>query len=236
MADQIEYRIYGNDLQIVEVELDPGEAARGEVGTMMYMDEGIEMQTSTGGGVFKGLKRMFAGETFFISSFLNNSSRVQNVAFAATYPGKVIPIDLKKEGGSFICQKDAFLCAAAGIEVEVAFTKRFGSGLFGGEGFILQRLEGDGLAFIHSGGTTVERKLKQDEKLIVDTGCLVGLSESIDYDIKFVGGFKNALFGGEGLFLAEVRGPGTVFLQSLPFSRLVDRIVAAVNFRTHDQG
>lgn len=236
MADQIEYKIHGDDLQIVEVELDPGEAARGEVGTMMYMDEGIEMQTSTGGGIFKGLKRMFTGESFFISSFLNSSNDIQRVGFAATYPGKVIPIDLKEEGGSFLCQKDAFLCAAAGIEVEVAFTKRFGSGLFGGEGFILQRLTGDGLAFMHSGGTSIERKLQPGEKLVVDTGCLVGLSESVDYNIKFVGGFKNALFGGEGLFLAEVTGPGKVYLQSLPFSRLVDRIVAAVDFRTHDQG
>lgn len=236
MADQIEYLIHGDDLQIVEVELDPKEAVRGEIGTMMYMDNGIEMQTSTGGGVFKGLKRMFTGESFFISSFLNNSGKVQKVGFAATYPGKVVPIDLKEEGGSFLCQKDAFLCAAAGIEVEVAFTKRFGSGLFGGEGFILQRLTGDGMAFMHSGGTSIKRELSSGEKLIVDTGCLVGLSESIDYNIKFVGGFKNALFGGEGLFLAEVTGPGTVYLQSLPFSRLVDRIAAAVNVSHGDRG
>lgn len=236
MADQIDYKIHGDDLQIVEVELDPGEAARGEIGTMMYMDEGIVMQTSTGGGIFKGLKRMFTGESFFISSFLNNSKKAQHVGFAATYPGKVIPVDLKKEGGSFLCQKDAFLCAASGIEIEVAFTKRFGSGLFGGEGFILQRLKGDGLAFIHAGGTFIERKLRGREKLMVDTGCLVGLSESVDYNIKFVGGFKNALFGGEGLFLAELGGPGTVYLQSLPFSRLVDRIVAAAHIRRTDQG
>lgn len=236
MADQIEYKIHGNDLQIVEVELDPNEAVRGEIGTMMYMDEGIEMQTSTGGGIFKGLKRMVTGESFFISSFLNNSGKKQKVSFAATYPGKVIPIDLEEEGGSFLCQKDAFLCAAAGIEVEVAFTKRFGSGLFGGEGFILQRLTGNGLAFMHSGGTSIKRKLNPGEKLIVDTGCLVGLSESVDYDIRFIGGFRNALFGGEGLFLAEVTGPGTVYLQSLPFSRLVDRIAAAVTVRYNDQG
>ena len=236
MADKIEYVIHGDELQIVEIELDPQEAVRGEIGTMMYMDEGIEMQTSTGGGIFKGLKRMVTGESFFISSFLNNTGRALKVGFAATYPGKVIPIDLNEQQGSFLCQKDAFLCAAAGIEVEVAFTKRFGSGLFGGEGFILQRLMGDGMAFIHSGGTSVERKLVRGEKLVVDTGCLVGLSESVDYDIKFVGGFKNALFGGEGLFLAEVSGPGTVYLQSLPFSRLVDRIVAAVNTSHSDRG
>lgn len=236
MADRIEYLIYGDDLQIVEIELDPGEAVRGEIGTMMYMDEGIEMQTSTGGGIFKGLKRIITGESFFISSFLNNTGRKKKVSFAATYPGKVIPIDLEEEGGSFLCQKDAFLCAAAGIDVEVAFTKRFGSGLFGGEGFILQRLAGDGLAFMHSGGTSIKRQLKTGEKLIVDTGCLVGLSESVDYDIRFIGGFKNALFGGEGLFLVEVTGPGTVYMQSLPFSRLVDRIAAAVNVSYSDQG
>lgn len=236
MADRIEYLIYGDDLQIVEIELDPGEAVRGEIGTMMYMDDGIEMQTSTGGGIFKGLKRIITGESFFISSFLNNTGRKKKVSFAATYPGKVIPIDLEEEGGSFLCQKDAFLCAAAGIDVEVAFTKRFGSGLFGGEGFILQRLAGDGLAFMHSGGTSIKRQLKTGEKLIVDTGCLVGLSESVDYDIRFIGGFKNALFGGEGLFLVEVTGPGTVYMQSLPFSRLVDRIAAAVNVSNSDQG
>ncbi len=236
MAHEIEYIIHGDELQIVEIELDPKEAVRGEIGTMMYMDEGIEMQTSTGGGIFKGLKRMVTGESFFISSFLNNTGRTRKVGFAASYPGKVIPIDLNKQQGSFLCQKDAFLCAAAGIEVEIAFTKRFGSGLFGGEGFILQRLMGDGMAFIHSGGTSVERKLERGEKLVVDTGCLVGMSESVDYDINFVGGFKNALFGGEGLFLAEVGGPGTVYLQSLPFSRLVDRIVAAVNVSHSDRG
>ncbi|MDX1586717.1 MAG: TIGR00266 family protein [Balneolaceae bacterium] len=236
MADQIDYIIHGDDLQIVEVELDPDEAVRGEIGTMMYMDDGIEMQTSTGGGIFKGFKRLVTGESFFISTFLNNSAQKKKVSFAATYPGKVIPIDIEQEGGSFLCQKDAFLCAAAGIEVEVAFTKRFGSGLFGGEGFILQRLTGNGMAFMHSGGTSVERKLRAGEKLIVDTGCLVGLSESVDYDIRFVGGFKNALFGGEGLFLAEVSGPGTVYLQSLPFSRLVDRIAAAVNVTHNDRG
>ena len=236
MADQIDYIIHGDDLQIVEVELDPDEAVRGEIGTMMYMDDGIEMQTSTGGGIFKGFKRLVTGESFFISTFLNNSAQKKKVSFAATYPGKVIPIDIEQEGGSFLCQKDAFLCAAAGIEVEVAFTKRFGSGLFGGEGFILQRLTGNGMAFMHSGGTSVERKLRAGEKLIVDTGCLVGLSESVDYDIRFIGGFKNALFGGEGLFLAEVSGPGTVYLQSLPFSRLVDRIAAAVNVTHNDRG
>jgi uncharacterized protein (TIGR00266 family) len=166
----------------------------------MYMDDGIEMQTSTGGGLFRGLKRMVTGESFFITSFLNNGQGKQKVAFAAPYPGKVIPLDLSVMGSSFICQKDSFLCAASGIEVEVAFTKRLGAGIFGGEGFILQRLEGDGLAFVHAGGTIIERTLMSAETLRVDTGCLVAFSPSIDYDIKFVGGFRNALFGGEGFF------------------------------------
>lgn len=235
MADEIAYQIIGDDLQVVEVELDSGEAARGEVGTMMYMDEGIEMQTSTGGGIFKGLKRKLTGETFFISSFKNTADSAQKVGFSASYPGKVIPIDLQQEDGSFLCQKDAFLCAAMGVEIKVAFTKRFGSGFFGGEGFVLQRLTGDGMAFIHAGGTCIKRELEKGEKLRVDSGCLVALSESVDYGIKFVGGFRNALFGGEGLFLAQLEGPGTVYLQSLPFSRLVDRIVAASTVSSDDE-
>jgi uncharacterized protein (TIGR00266 family) len=231
MADVIDYQIYGDDMQMVEIELDPGEAVRAEAGTMMYMDDGIEMQTSTGGGLFRGLKRMVTGESFFITSFLNNGQGKQKVAFAAPYPGKVIPLDLSVMGSSFICQKDSFLCAASGIEVEVAFTKRLGAGIFGGEGFILQRLEGDGLAFVHAGGTIIERTLMSAETLRVDTGCLVAFSPSIDYDIKFVGGFRNALFGGEGLFFARLNGPGKVFLQSLPFSRLADRVLAAARFQ-----
>lgn len=231
MADVIDYQIYGDDMQMVEVELDPGEAVRAEAGTMMYMDDGIEMQTSTGGGLFRGLKRMVTGESFFITSFLNNGQGKQRVAFAAPYPGKVIPLDLSAMGGSFICQKDSFLCAASGIEVEVAFTKRLGAGIFGGEGFILQRLEGDGLAFVHAGGTIIERTLMSTETLRVDTGCLVAFSPTIDYDIKFVGGFRNALFGGEGLFFVKLNGPGKVFLQSLPFSRLADRVLAAARFQ-----
>lgn len=229
MADDVVHRIIGDDLQVVELELDPGEASRGEIGTMMYMDEGIEMQTSTGGGIFKGLKRVFTGESFFISSFKNTTDTIQNVGFSAAYPGKIIAIDLEEENGSFLCQKDAFLCSAAGIEIKVAFNKRFGSGFFGGEGFVLQRLQGDGMVFIHAGGTCIKRTLGEGEKLRVDTGCLAALSESIDFKIKFVGGFRNALFGGEGLFLAQLEGPGTVYLQSLPFSRLADRIISAAN-------
>jgi len=230
MADVIDYEIYGDDMQIVEVELDPGEGIRAEAGAMMYMEEGIEMQTSTGGGLFKGFKRMLTGESFFITTFLNNGNGKKHVAFGAPYPGKIIPLDLGQLGGRFLCQKDAFLCAARGIEIEVAFTKKIGAGLFGGEGFILQRLEGDGLAFVHAGGTIIEKELKSGERLKVDTGCLVAFAPTVDYDIQFVGGFKNALFGGEGMFLAHMAGPGHVYLQSLPFSRLADRIYAAARF------
>ncbi len=231
MADVIDYKIYGDDMQLVEIELDPQEGVRAEAGAMMYMSDGVEMQTSTGGGPFKGFKRMITGESFFITTFLNNGKDKARVAFGAPYPGKIIPLDLSKLGGTFLCQKDAFLCAARGIEIEIAFTKRFGAGLFGGEGFILQRLVGEGLAFVHAGGTIIKRELASGETLRVDTGCLVAFAPSVDYDIQFVGGFKNALFGGEGIFLAKLRGPGTVYLQSLPFSRLADRIYAAARFK-----
>lgn len=227
MADVIDYKVYGDDLQMVEIGLDPGEAVRAEAGTMLYMEDGIEMQTSTGGGLFKGLKRMVTGESFFITSFLNQGQVRRHVAFAAPYPGKIIPLDLSQLGGRFFVQKDGFLCAAQGIEIEIAFTKKLGAGIFGGEGFILQRLEGDGLAFVHAGGTIIEKELADGETLRVDTGCLVAFSTTVDYDIKFIGGFKNVLFGGEGLFFAKLTGPGKVYLQSLPFSRLADRIIQA---------
>jgi uncharacterized protein (TIGR00266 family) len=231
IVDIIDYKIFGDDMQIVEIELDPGEGIRAEAGAMTYMDDEIEMQTSTGGGLFKGFKRMVTGESFFITTFLNNGRGKKHVAFGAPYPGKIIPLELDKLGGSFLCQKDAFLCAARGIEIEVAFTKKMGTGLFGGEGFILQRLEGEGRAFVHAGGTIIKRELRAGETLRVDTGCLVAFSPSVNYDIQFIGGFKNALFGGEGLFLAKVTGPGIVYLQSLPFSRLADRIFAAAGFQ-----
>lgn len=231
MADRIDYQIFGDDLQLVEIELDPGEGVRAEAGTMTYMENGIEMQTGTGGGIFKGLKRIVTGESFFITSFLNHGNIRSRVAFAAPYPGKVIPVELPAFNGRFICQKDSFLCAAQGTEIEIAFTRRIGAGLFGGEGFILQRLEGDGLAFIHAGGTIIEKDLAPGQSLRVDTGCIVGFSTTVDYDIQFIGGFKNALFGGEGIFLARLNGPGKVYLQSLPFSRLADRIMAAAGSR-----
>ncbi|MFN2149166.1 MAG: TIGR00266 family protein [Anaerolineales bacterium] len=235
MADIIDYKIYGDDLQLVEIELDPGEGVRAEAGTMTYMDDGIQMQTSTGGGIFKGLQRAITGESFFITSFINTGDGKQRAAFAASYPGKIIPIELSDFGGRILCQKDSFLCAAQGVEIEVAFTKRLGAGVFGGEGFILQRLHGDGRVFVHAGGTIIERDLARDEVLRVDTGCLVAFAETVDYDIQFIGGFRNALFGGEGLFLARMTGPGKVYLQSLPFSRLADRVLAAARFQKVDE-
>ncbi|MCD4827894.1 MAG: TIGR00266 family protein [Candidatus Cloacimonetes bacterium] len=226
MADVIDYKLLGSELQLVEVTLDPGEAVRAEVGAMTYMDDGIAMDTGTGGGLMKGFKRLLAGESFFITTYMNQAQSRRRIAFAAPYPGKILPIDLGAIGGRFICQKDSFLCAAQGIEIEVSFTKKFGAGLFGGEGFILQQLTGDGLAFVHAGGTLIERELEPGEKLFVDTGCLVGFTPTVTYNIQTVGGIKNKLFGGEGLFLATLSGPGKVWLQSLPFSRLADRINA----------
>ena len=226
MADEIDYKIHGEDLQLVEIFLDPNEAVYAEAGAMVIMEQGIEMKTGTGGGLFSGLKRMISGEGFFITHFVNTAQKRAAVAFSAPYPGRIIPINLS-ETGTFLCQKDAFLCSAAGIDISVSFTRKLGAGIFGGEGFILQKLQGDGLAFLHAGGTILRRSLEKGQTLRVDAGCLVGFTEQVDYDIVFVGGFTNALFGGEGLFLAQVTGPGTVFLQSQPFSRLADRIIAA---------
>lgn len=235
MADVIDYNIIGDDMQLVEIELDPGEGVRAEAGAMMYMEPGIEMQTSSGAGsvgsaLFKGFKRMLTGESFFITTFVHGGQGKGHVAFGAPYPGKIIPVDLGQFGGSILCQKDSFLCAAKGIEIEVAFTRKIGAGLFGGEGFILQRLQGDGMAFVHAGGAIIRKELAAGQTLRVDTGCLVAFAPTVEYDIQFVGGFKNALFGGEGLFMATVTGPGVVYLQSLPFSRLADRISAAAAF------
>jgi len=228
MADTIDYKLYGSDLQLVEIELDPGEGVRAEAGTMTYMEDGIEMQTQAEGGFFGSFKRMLSGESFFITTFANQGLRKSKVGFAAPYPGKIIAIDLNKVGGTFLCQRDSFVCAAKGVEVEVEFTKRLGSGFFGGEGFLLQRLSGNGLAFIHAGGAIVPKRLGAGETLRVDTGCIVGFETSVSYDISFIGGFRNALFGGEGLFLATLEGPGRVFLQSLPFSRLAARIASTL--------
>jgi len=235
--DEIDFYLRGDDMQFVEIELDPGEAAIGEAGSMMYMEDGIQMDTVFGdasaqqGGVFGMLlgagKRLVTGESLFTTVYTNKGQRKKKVAFAAPYTGKIIPFDLKKYGGMMICQKDAFLCAAKGVSLDIAFQKKLGTGFFGGEGFIMQKLEGDGLAFAHSGGTVLERTLTPGEVLRVDTGCVVAYTSNVDFDIQFVGGIKTALFGGEGLFFAVLRGPGTVWLQSLPFARLASRIFAA---------
>jgi uncharacterized protein (TIGR00266 family) len=225
-AHDIEYEILGDDMQAVVVVLDPGEAVQAEAGAMMFMEDGILMNTETGGGVMKGLKRMLAGESFFITSFLNRAGEKRRVAFAAPYPGRVLALNLR-ETGPVLCQRDAYLCSAYGIDISVAFTRRLGAGFFGGEGFILQRLTGDGLAFVHAGGFLVERRLCPGELLRVDTGCLAAFQEGVDYDIEPVTGLKTAFFGGEGLFFAVLRGPGAVYLQTLPFSRMADRVLAA---------
>jgi uncharacterized protein (TIGR00266 family) len=234
---EVEFEIFGDDMQFVEVELDPQEATVAEAGAMMFMDDGIEMETIFGdgsqqqGGFLGSLvgagKRLLTGESLFMTVFVNGGSAKKRVAFGAPYPGKVVPIYLPDVGGSLVTQKDSFLCAAKGVSIGIAFQKRIGAGLFGGEGFIMQKLEGDGMAFVHAGGTLAERTLAAGETLRVDTGCIVGFQPSIEYDVKFVGGIKSALFGGEGLFFATLRGPGKVWLQSLPFSRLADRIFAA---------
>lgn len=235
---EIDYRIYGEEMQFVEVELDPMEAAVAEAGGMMYMDDGIQMETIFGdgsqqqrsgllGALMGAGKRLLTGESLFMTVFQNRGQGKRRVAFGAPYPGKIIAVHLHEIGGELLAQKDSFLCAAKGVSLGIAFTKRFGAGLFGGEGFILQRLQGDGLAFIHAGGTILQRDLAPGELLRVDTGCIVAFQPSVAYDIQLVGGIKTALFGGEGLFFATLRGPGRVWLQSLPLSRLAGRIYAA---------
>ena len=235
--DEVDYKIFGDDMQYVEVELDPGEATVAEAGGMMYMEDGIEMETvfgdgsQRGGGFLDALvgagKRLLIGESLFMTVFINRTTQKKRVAFAAPYPGKIVAIHLAEIGGELITQKDSFLAAAKGVSIGIAFQKRFGVGLFGGEGFIMERLQGDGWAFVHAGGTLMERTLASGETLRVDTGCIVGFQPSVDYDIEFVGRIKSALFGGEGVFFATLRGPGRVWLQSLPFSRMADRIVAS---------
>ena len=231
---ELEYELIGDDMQIVEIELDPGETVVAEAGTMNYMEDGITFEAKMGdgsqpsSGLFGKLmnagQRMLTGESIFLTHFTNSGTGKKRVAFAAPYPGKIIPMDMTRVGGELLCQKDAFLCAALGTQVGIAFTKRLGAGFFGGEGFILQRLRGDGLAFVHAGGTVIEKKLR-GEILRVDTGCIVAFTAGIDYDIQRAGNLKSMFFGGEGLFLATLSGTGTVYLQSLPFSRMADRIL-----------
>ncbi len=231
---KVDYKVIGDDIQIVEVELDPGETVIAEAGVMNYMDDGITFEAKMGdgskpdGGLFGKLmdagKRAITGESIFLTHFTNSGSGKKSVAFAAPYPGKIIPIDMTKVNGELLCQKDAFLCAALGTEVGIAFTKRLGVGFFGGEGFILQRLRGDGMAFVHAGGTIIKKKLNNDT-IRVDTGCIAAFTSGINYDIERAGSLKSMFFGGEGLFLATLSGTGVVLLQSLPFSRMADRIL-----------
>lgn len=234
---EIDYYLHGEDMQFVEIELDPGEAAIGEAGSMMYMEDGIEMDTIFGdgsaqqGGFFGKLvgagKRLITGESLFTTVYTHTGQGKKKVAFAAPYSGKIIPFDLQKYGGTLICQKDAFLCAAKGVSLGIAFQKKMRAGFFGGEGFIMEKLEGDGMAFAHAGGCVMERNLSVGEVLRIDTGCVVAYTPGVEFDIQYVGKIKTALFGGEGLFLAVLRGPGTVWIQSLPFERLASRIFAA---------
>ena len=233
---EVDYKVFGDDMQYVEIELDPGEAAVAEAGGMFYMEDGIAMETIFGDGsqqtsfvdaLLGAGKRLLIGESLFMTVFMNSSQQKKRVSFAAPYPGKIVPVKLSEVGGELIAQKDSFLAAAKGVSIGIAFQKRLGVGFFGGEGFIMERLQGDGWAFVHAGGTLNERTLAPGEILRVDTGCLVALQPTVDYDIQFVGNIKSALFGGEGLFFATLRGPGRVWLQSLPLSRMARRIVAA---------
>ncbi len=235
--DVVDFEIKGAEMQFVEVELDPGEAAVGEAGSMMFMDAGISMDTVFGdgsastGGLFGKLlgagKRLITGESLFTTVFTNQGHSKLRIAFAAPYPGKILPMDLHQLGGTLICQKDAFLCAAKGVSLGMYLQQKMSTGFFGGEGFIMQKLEGDGLAFVHAGGTVVQRDLQPGQTLLIDTGCVVAFTPNINFEIQYVGKIKTALFGGEGLFFAKVTGPGTVWLQSLPFSRLASRVFAA---------
>ncbi len=235
-AHEIDYNIFGEEMQYVEIELDPQESVVAESGSFMMMNDGVTMNTIFGDGtnqdkgilgkLFSAGKRLLTGESLFMTVFTNAGFGKKHVSFASPYPGKIIPIDLTEFNGKFICQKDAFLCAAQGVAIGIEFSKKLGRGLFGGEGFIMQKLEGDGMAFVHAGGTMSKKVLQPGEILRVDTGCIVGFTQTVDYDIEFVGGIKNSIFGGEGLFFAKLQGPGTVYIQSLPFSRLAGRVLA----------
>lgn len=238
-AHEVDYKLYGDDMQFVEIELDGDETVLAEAGAMMYMDEKIKMETifgdRSGSDKGKGLmgklmgagKRLLTGEGLFMTTFTNSQGGKAHVAFAAPYPGSIIPVDLQEMNGTIICQKDAFLCAAKGVSVGIHLNKKIGSGFFGGEGFIMQRLDGDGLAFLHAGGTIFKKKLSHGEKLRIDTGCLVAMTDRINFDIEFAGDIKSGLFGGEGLFFGTLSGEGEVWLQSLPFSRMADRVISA---------
>lgn len=244
---EIDYKIHGEELQFVEIELDPNETAIAESGAMMMMDDGIQMQTIFGDGstqqpigffgkLMSAGKRILTGESLFMTAFSNAGNGKRKVSFAAPYTGKIIPMDLQELGGTIIAQKDAFLCAAKGVSVGIHFQRRLGTGIFGGEGFIMQKLEGDGFAFLHAGGYVIEKELKHGEVLKVDTGCVVAYTPGVDFDIEFVRGIKNLVFGGEGLFFARLTGPGKVWIQSLPISRLASRIVAYGTYQRKEEG
>ena len=243
---EIDYFIKGEEMQLVEIELDPQETAIAEAGAFMYMDDGIKMETIFGDGseqkggfmgkLFNAGKRLLTGESLFMTAFTHTGHGKARVAFASPYPGKIIPMDLAQLGGKIICQKDSFLCAAKGVSVGIEFQRKLGTGLFGGEGFIMQKLEGDGMAFCHAGGHVMKRTLRPGEVLRIDTGCIVAHTQEVDYDIQFVGGIKNTLFGGEGVFFATLRGPGEVWLQTLPISRLASRILAYGTHQRKEEG
>lgn len=244
---EIDYKIYGEEMQYVEVELDPNESAIAEPGAFMMMEDGIQMETIFGdgskqqsGGLLGKLlnagKRVLVGENLFMTAFTNVSGGIKTVSFASPYPGKIIPIDLSRFQNKVICQKDAFLCAAKGVSVGLEFQRKLGTGLFGGEGFIMEKLEGDGMTFLHAGGHVVQKQLQAGEMIKVDTGCIVGFTSGIDYDIQFVGGIKNTIFGGEGLFFATLRGPGIAWLQTLPISRLAGRILQYGTYNRKEEG
>jgi uncharacterized protein (TIGR00266 family) len=244
---EIDYQIHGNEMQMVEIELDPQETAIAESGSFMYMDEGIEMETIFGDGstqnsggfmskLWSAGKRLLTGESLFMTAYTHQGMGKAKVAFASPYPGKIVAIDLQQYNGKIICQKDSFLCAAKGVAVGIEFQRKLGTGLFGGEGFIMQKLEGDGMAFCHAGGHIIKRTLLPGEVLRIDTGCVVAYSSEIDYDIQFVGGIKNTLFGGEGVFFATLRGPGDVWMQTLPISRLASRILTYATVQRKEEG
>ena len=242
---EIDYRIFGEEMQYVEIELDPQETAVAEAGSFMMMEDGIQMQTIFGDGsqqqgllgkLFSAGKRLLTGESLFMTAYTNMYGGKRRVSFASPYPGKIIPLDLLQLGGRITCQKDAFLCAAKGVSVGIEFQRRLGTGLFGGEGFIMQKLEGDGMAFVHAGGHVVEKVLQHGELLKIDTGCIVAFTHGVDYDIQFVGGIKNTIFGGEGVFFATLRGPGKVWIQTLPISRLASRILAYGTYNRKEEG
>lgn len=243
---EIDYHIHGEEMQYVEIELDPQETAIAEAGSFMMMDDGIQMETVFGDGsmpnqslmgkLFSAGKRMLTGESLFMTTYTNIGQGKKRVSFASPYPGKIIPLDLQELGNRIICQKDAFLCAAKGVSIGIEFQKKLGTGLFGGEGFIMEKLEGDGHAFVHAGGHVTKRELQAGELLKIDTGCIVAFTRNVEYDIQFVGGIKNTLFGGEGVFFATLRGPGTVWIQTLPISRLAGRILSYGTYKRKEEG